>query len=900
MNNADRILRIIYTEADLVQLAIWPAEGLLGPEKCQRVQEHFTQGYFWFESASDKPNQHCKEYRRRLIDSYLHCYPHNYSEDEVALLVETQVQRLSERRSVRSANAAHLFPYYANKLLLQKNDQLFVKFDNLLEWNGFVNKVDANIFVAAYDAIHHYMHQGSSRAEKPRRETTCSVKHTDSRLAHILSKGYADNHAHLNASGYSPEMNWYYFIRNSEYNETDNAKRLEALVRGTWMEKDAADQDRLVLAYRKIPVIRNFLLTLDKLRTGEIKANPDPMKEDQGPEQEGQAPKQEDQAPHGPTPKDLHQKLARLFFLQDDVSLHLFKELKEPRYAAECCALEIGKTRFEKPSEYFEFEQQFLQRMFTTLLRGQLSPVELYAFNVYLAALTQFKLCVTQDNTLMGFGKFARAEKSKDLLFSGLSETKEVLYESVFERCYRECGMRKAEFRIAPKKKKQLIKLIDQLDAANDKVHKRLVKSNPNLPKIEYRLIIHFIKDKAPCSKAYGEVRKHKTVAAAQKGFKQLERFFELGEDSFSYVRKIAALDTANYELNSRPENFGPLFRTFTYDITHRFDTGLTYHVGEDFPTLCNGLRAIDDAIEFLALQDGDRLGHATALGLDVDLYFKKKRGYITSSLQDHVDDLAWMWGMLRSIYPIRHDLLQYLEGEYHRFVRELFSLDDPGARIRRSTPPGRVEQPASLEDYLLAYALRGNDPELYTSDEDPLPRDFRWEGKRFRDERAKAADRSTEARRLYRHYHFNPRLKAKGDEVIVAAADRPYVESVALVQKALRDKVHDKMITIETNPSSNRKISHVEKFIELPFIRLNQHGLTLPSDELPSTDQDLPLTINTDDSAVFKTNLETEYAFIAAALAREGFEYEEIYGYVDYLRELSLAQSFVRGGVDA
>lgn len=74
-----------------------------------------------------------------------------------------------------------------------------------------------------------------------------------------------------------------------------------------------------------------------------------------------------------------------------------------------------------------------------------------------------------------------------------------------------------------------------------------------------------------------------------------------------------------------RPEIFGPSFRWQRKEIGEKNPFGITYHAGEDFTTIANGLRAMDEVIEFLDYRRGDRFGHGLALGLDIDKYFKKK-----------------------------------------------------------------------------------------------------------------------------------------------------------------------------------------------------------------------------------------------------------------------------------
>ena len=98
----------------------------------------------------------------------------------------------------------------------------------------------------------------------------------------------------------------------------------------------------------------------------------------------------------------------------------------------------------------------------------------------------------------------------------------------------------------------------------------------------------------------------------------------------------------------------------------------------------------------------------------------------------------------------------------------------------------------------------------------------------------------------------------------------------------------------IESNPTSNRKISHVSRFIDLPLFQFNNRGLEEVSAGENLDSHDIPVTINSDDCGVFQTDLAMEYALVVEALKRENSNHEDkIYDYINHLRELSLSQSF-------
>lgn len=101
--------------------------------------------------------------------------------------------------------------------------------------------------------------------------------------------------------------------------------------------------------------------------------------------------------------------------------------------------------------------------------------------------------------------------------------------------------------------------------------------------------------------------------------------------------------------------------------------------------------------------------------------------------------------------------------------------------------------------------------------------------------------------------------------------------------------------IAIETNPSSNYLIGTIQKYDEHPILRFNSRKLR-PSDKNMS----LHVSINTDDQGVFDTLLENEYALMALALKKSRnkdnkllYDIEDIYEWIDYVREMGLEQSF-------
>lgn len=98
------------------------------------------------------------------------------------------------------------------------------------------------------------------------------------------------------------------------------------------------------------------------------------------------------------------------------------------------------------------------------------------------------------------------------------------------------------------------------------------------------------------------------------------------------------AIDAASSEFACRPEVFSQTFRFLRY---HGFDA--TFHAGEDYYDIADGLRAIDEAINFLQLRSGDRLGHALALGIDAEKYYVSRHNNTALPTQWMLDNVVWL-----------------------------------------------------------------------------------------------------------------------------------------------------------------------------------------------------------------------------------------------------------------
>lgn len=102
---------------------------------------------------------------------------------------------------------------------------------------------------------------------------------------------------------------------------------------------------------------------------------------------------------------------------------------------------------------------------------------------------------------------------------------------------------------------------------------------------------------------------------------------------------KIAGVDFAGSDTVRRPREFKNI-------VTYLRENGvrnLTYHIGENFYDLVDGLRAIDEIISELNWQKPNRLAHLLALFTDAAKYYEQKHYTVAMPKKMLTDNLEWV-----------------------------------------------------------------------------------------------------------------------------------------------------------------------------------------------------------------------------------------------------------------
>ena len=289
-----------------------------------------------------------------------------------------------------------------------------------------------------------------------------------------------------------------------------------------------------------------------------------------------------------------------------------------------------------------------------------------------------------------------------------------------------------------------------------------------------------------------------------------------------------------------------------------------TIHVGEDFVHLASGLRAMDDAISFLPLRGGDRVGHGLALGVD-SLNWARRTTRLPLPREERWFNLLWEWNWhrdRRGQFPSQRR--NYLEHEIVRLAQAIF-----GKAPFRDSPTTRWTVDLALE---FASTLH----DVNTLDRLGYP-----------DRDLPSQEPTDEVDQLIELYLSDGTIfhNARTVEWVESAHEG---ETLHELQRLVRQRYADLGITIEVNPISNLLVGDLTDLTSHPLWRLapkwgDQFG--------PS----LRMCVGSDDPFPFATNLREEYQFLYDSLILAGKSPPEARDWLDLVRQMGWESRFTR-----
>ena len=561
----------------------------------------------------------------------------------------------------------------------------------------------------------------------------------------------------------------------------------------------------------------------------------------------------------------------------------------------------VGGTPFFNVFTEMEWMQKIIDKQSTT----PDSNIE-RALHLYLLLINEFMtLCVQRDNCY-GFKQF---QKYSDLTMSLVAST--AYYEQVFERMHgskKDSQTNYVELRIAPKSNykdtlnritrilrgywsyvqnhlnqknesctdayKADKKLDDNLDSLLCALNTALETTPHGIRLVRPTIVVHLIKrpwkgKQDPTLSRFGEQRKLYASNLAD-----INRLLT----DFKGLRKwIRGIDAAADEMDTPPETFAAAYRQARgkLNIPHA-----TYHAGEDFYHLVSGIRAVCEAVEMLGLRSGDRIGHATALGVDPMLWMKTMPGSVTPTCGEWLQDLLFAWKLLQEVGG-KQDLIQRLNQDIREYGYAIFRRPHLSPYILSRLFDLRMLDSETLlntYDAALDYARRHQRGER-SAQEIPITDIVHIVRNHLEAVRPEESEKqlvhqafyreSSEVMELLVNWHKNPATWAESERRIEVPTDYFSLHDLTTMQQQAMARLVNKGIVVETLPTSNLRIGQYKEIGQ-------HHSLRWLGVDAPANDPPLQIVLGTDDPGVFATDIKAEFYHLFASLHKRGFNRQE------------------------
>lgn len=858
-------------------------------------------------------------------------------------------------------------------VLIEENGYPVCQYQHLLRWRDMITALDEDLFTTSYMAMHDiiYLRDRDNFFWKP------VIGHNNFALNKLVSKGVAENHFHLKGSAPTFNLSWISMMNdivNTEFVQIFKTYELNRLQKNIYYGSCDVKED-LVKLWRKAALIRLVLFAKVKdksLSFTSLKVEIDEIYKICDNKDDEDIIAYMNKGIHAGKTIDIEKNVYRknnyteIYFnvdgekikficsskkyedirkkytekfvnrlikdndLLDEYLIEIqnnIKELKGETYNSEydytICEASLGKNSNNNLNEIISGERWLMYSMFRYIYLKKAGWENYFnLFYLYLVIKTNVRREIVQTNKNVGFDNFALYQKRKENFIDNTIYEEPYIRMAVKDTIYNQ-HITLLEARISPKDTPNDI--MNSIKKNDNAICSGLNDEEKNELKKKYFYVVHFIKEKENCinESCRHEVKRQKVKTQAL----ALAEYKKNGMEGYDRIRGI---DAASAEIGCRPEVFAQAFRYLknsngtgsTYPLYDHIkvckDMMATYHVGEDFLDITDGLRAIDEAVVFLNLRCGDRLGHALALGVDIDEWYQNKTHRIVLPKQDYLDNLVWLYARIRS-YNIEgcDDAKAYIEKRFAELFREIYTdnitvemLSDIEKAANDFYKKNKINKyyhcdnlHIGLNEYYDAWKLRGDAPELYKNGffEASTLKEEEWDYYSInRNYPINYKIRySPEISIIYYMYHFNSNAKAIGSQVVEVRVNDSIVNAIKKVRKAMQKNIANIGIGIETNPSSNYLIGTFRRYDRHPIVNWYNLGLTYNPTELNDCPQ-LQVSINTDDQGVFYTYLENEYAYLALALEKAKSEngnntYNRtmILQWLDNIRQMGIDQSF-------
>lgn len=880
--------------------------------------------YFNYVSIADifservKANCFDEKTYKPLAAAYLNCY----SDTEQSNLYEYIQSSLdidghsyARKKGRTGLNVFAALEELAANLFVLEDNEAKCRYENLLRFRNVEEYVDQDLLIAAF-----LIQQDGDRRLLRQKFMTSSVNvsHSNLQLHRIMEEGIAENHFHLYGSAPIFHLIWIQMmndIDNEDYEklfeEVDNTPRTVRIHYKNDYSENKCREKVLLAALIRLYLIK--LLNEEK----QIKEN-DSSHENRDREE---------------VSLDLVRKIlsgersVKDYCATIQREIRVFRALRQMQYGTKVAdyalAVADASLKINSRFEIFAGERymiyQLLKKEYMENPRGKGDILSreyewVQWFYAYLVIKNQVRNELLQTNRKVGFENFSIISHRKNVYADYQTMAKLAICGSMENE-----NIKKFEVRFSPAES------VEKLVANMMKLEDFELADKKKKKAVYY--VLHFAKsaDENPSENyLWGRRKVYRHKRLRDKLERQAGAVERLRDEYPEYAARVLGIDACAQEIGCRPEVFAPVFRRMVSHTSRAKGNKeipqlrVTYHVGEEFLDVVDGLRAVDEAVRFLNLKCGSRIGHGTVLGISVENWYQKKRNTIVLSRQDYLDNIVWMYHKINEFHIEGcAELLEFLQQEFDEIFylvyRRNIDMEEIGEIWRkremtyRQYKYGMQEyQPAfDIFSYYAAWKLRGDEPSLYERGyyQESV---FQLEktGKKVNMEYPKPFElrKQCDVSILYYYYHFNWLVYKDGKQKIEKYMPDCYVDGAVKLQKAMQSFIGRNGIGIECNPSSNLKISTMDNYAEHPIVQLYNKDLEKDPQKLQECLQ-LFVSINTDDKGVFYTSLENEYALMACALEKvkdkQGsyiYNRQMIYQWLDNIRKMGLQQSFLGG----
>lgn len=322
--------------------------------------------------------------------------------------------------------------------------------------------------------------------------------------------------------------------------------------------------------------------------------------------------------------------------------------------------------------------------------------------------------------------------------------------------------------------------------------------------------------------------------------------------------RVPVGIDAANSELNQAPEVFAPAYRLFEREsnISHK-----TYHCGEDFLHLISGVRAVYEAITFLDLRNGNRIGHGIAIGIHPREWVKSMPATVWVSQREWLLNMIFAWKLLYEINPAA---AAKAEHEAVRVAGLIFASDMSEVVVAETQYHSihALSHFFEMRQFEPTYVMRWLDKRLPLSSYEEEERQLLEEKKeKF----------SVVSALLYKAWNIAPKCRKAQEKLIEVKADFLSVSELVQLQQQVQKLIAVRDVVIETLPVSNLRIGQIRRIQEhhvLRWLKIGKYKV--------DGDSDMNICMGSDDPGIFATDLKNEYYHLYQSLRNAGVSAHE------------------------